>query len=56
MESSRARRAGGKEERENDNYLRVIGVRIVVPPGKHANKENGTNCTSSFSLMEKVGL
>lgn len=37
------------KERENDNYLRVIGIRIVVPPGKRANKENGRNCISSFS-------
>lgn len=37
------------KQEENDNYLRVIGVGIVVPPGKRANKENSRNCISSFS-------
>jgi len=41
---------GRAKESENDNYLRVIGIRIVVPPGKRANKENSRNCISSFSL------
>lgn len=48
--SSRVRGAARRRvKQENDNYLRVIGVRIVVPPGKRANKENSRNCISSFS-------
>lgn len=51
--SSRVRgEAGRREKQENDNYLRVIGVRIVVPPGKRANKENSRNCISSFSSAQ----
>lgn len=50
QQSKGGRRKGGEE---NDNYLRVIGIRIVVPPGRRANKENGRNCISSFSPAEQ---
>lgn len=37
--SSRVRGVAGRRvKQENDNYLRVIGVRIVVPPGKRAKR------------------
>lgn len=39
----------------NENYLRVIGIGIVVPPGKRANKEKQQKLHKQLFLSNNEG-